>query len=248
MARIALWMLCLLPPLAWGETARVAVAANFAATFATLADRFAATGHHRVVASPGATGKLVAQILHGAPFDLLLAADEASVDLLVARGRVRPQDRYVYAEGILVLWSADSRRSPSPELLQDPALQRVALPNPRHSPYGRAALAALGRLAPGRGDLEHLYGESVAQTLVFVERGGAPVGFVALAQVGDAGGVARGSGYLVPAAFHPPLRQTAALLERGRRNPAALAFWEFLRGAEARRVIEAAGYRRGEAG
>lgn len=222
----------------------VAVAANFARPMAQLAERFTAATGHTARLSVGSTGRLYSQIVAGAPFDLLLAADDDTPARLVAEGHARPEHRLTYAIGQLVLWSAQPGLvDGAGQVLERGGFERLAIANPRLAPYGAAAMEVLRarglaeRLAP-----RLVTGDSIAQAYQFVATGNAALGFVALAQVSAPGTVATGSMWRVPPALHAPIRQDAVLLRRGADNPAAVALLTFLRSAEARALIAAWGY------
>lgn len=215
----------------------VAVAANFATPAKHLAEPFLRETGHRLVLSSGSTGKFYAQIKSGAPYEVLLSADEATPRRLEEDGLAVAGTRFTYATGRLVLWSARPNLAIGEELLRRNELQRLAIANPRLAPYGAAAqqvLENLGLWATMRAKL--VQGENIAQTFQFVSTGNAELGFVALSQVEG------GSHWLVPASLHAPLKQDAVLLVRGRDSAAAASFLEFLRGALARKLIRAYGY------
>ena len=220
----------------------IAVAANFMSAAKRLGAAFAASRGHRVVFSFGSTGQLYTQIAHGAPFDAFLAADEARPERAVADGLGVEGTRFTYAIGVLVLWSADADRiDGTPAVLSDPTLRHVAIANPATAPYGAAAIQTMKALGVSEGLESRLVeGKSISQTYQFVATGNAPVGFIAASQVkvGDTG-----SHWTVPEDMYRPLRQDAVLLERGRDNEAAKAFLEFLKSAEAVKMIEELGYR-----
>ena len=222
-------------------TVRVAVAANFGAVQAELARRFEERTGYRVRASPGATGQLYAQIRHGAPYDVLLAADAERPRLLEEEGLGVPGSRFTYATGRLALYgpTLDSVR-PGGADLRSGFPTHLAIANPRIAPYGAAAeqvLARLGLAAAVRPRI--VQGESIAQTHQFVRSGAAEMGFVALSQVV---GEPRRTYWLVPEDHHAPILQDAVLLRRGEQSAAARAYLRFLRSEEARRVIESHGY------
>ena len=241
---MALWALAAAHTMA-GE-ARVAVAANFAAPMQRIAADFERASGHRLLLSTGATGKFFVQIANGAPFEVFLAADDETPARLEREGLAVPGSRFTYAIGRLVLWSSragyvDERG----EVLERGDFRHLALANPKTAPYGAAAEETLRRL----GLLEKLrprfvQGENIAQTFQFVASGNAELGFVALAQVSGRGTPAGGSLWVVPAAMHAPIRQDAALLARGRDNPAAQAFLAYLKSDQAKAVIRAYGYER----
>jgi molybdate transport system substrate-binding protein len=226
------------PPLP-ADQVRVAVAANFTATMRALASAFQGATGHTVVLSSGSTGKLYAQILHGAPFALFLAADQDRPARLEAAGRA--SDRFTYALGRLVLWSPHPDRvDPRGEVLTRGRFRHLAIANPGTAPYGAAALQVLEHLGLASTlEARLVRGESIAQAYQFVATGNAELGFVALAQVTPD---SRGSRWLVPRALHPPIRQDAVLLPPGRDQPAARALLAYLRGPAARALIGRSGY------
>ena len=222
----------------------VAVAANFAAPMAKIAEAFTAGTGHTVRLSSGATGKFYSQILAGAPFDLLLAADHETPRRLVAEGHAVAGTAYTYALGRLVLWSAQPGLVDGEgAVLASPRYRRLAIANPKVAPYGRAAqevLAARGLREAVAGRI--VTGESIAQTYQFVVSGNAEIGFVALSQVIAPGQVAKGSHWLVPATLHGEIRQDAVLLQRARSSRAARALLDHLRSPETQALIRRYGY------
>lgn len=222
----------------------VAVAANFAGPMQKIAAQFEQDTGHKVVLAFGSTGRFHAQITHGAPFDVLLAADAATPARLEREGLAVPGSRFTYAVGRLVLWSASAGTvDPQGAVLRNPGVTRLALADPKLAPYGAAAVEVLGRL----GLLETLrprlvQGESIGQAYQFVASGNAPMGFVALSQVQVDGRIATGSAWVVPADLHSPLQQDAVLLQRGAANPAALALMRHLRSPATRLLVRAYGY------
>jgi molybdate transport system substrate-binding protein len=215
----------------------IAVAANFAAPARHLAEPFLRETGHRAVLSSGSTGKFYAQIKSGAPFEVLLSADEATPRRLEEDGFAVPGTRFTYATGRLALWSARPNLPLGEALLRKNDFQRLAIANPRLAPYGAAAqevLEKLGLWADVRSKL--VQGENIAQTFQFVSSGNAELGFVALSQVQG------GSRWVVPATLHAPLKQDVVLLARGKDSAAAAAFLEFLRGPFAREVVRSYGY------
>ena len=248
---------------------KVAVAANFAAPMARIAEGFAAATGHTLTLSSGATGKFYAQIVAGAPFEVLLAADDETPKRLVAEGHAVAGTAFSYAIGRLVLWSArpgfvDEQGA----VLAGGSFAHLAIANPKTAPYGAAAMQVLK--ARGLADVlapKLVTGESIAQAYQFVLTGNAELGFVALSQTiaagppqGDQrplggpapqapggpspmpGKPAVGSRWLVPASLHDEIRQDAVLLKRGENNPAARALLDYLKSAPAKDVIRASGY------
>jgi molybdate transport system substrate-binding protein len=222
----------------------VAVASNFSAPMQKIAQAFAQETGHKALLSLGSTGNLYAQISNGAPYQVLLAADEATPRKLEAEGLGVAGSRFTYATGSLVLWSKQTGLvDEKGEVLRSGKFDRIAMANPKLAPYGAAAVQTLTQL----GLLQTLQakvvqGENIAQTYQFVVSENAQLGFVALSQIMAEGRMAQGSAWVVPGHLHAPIRQDAVLLAKGRESPAAAAFMRFLRGEQARAVIRTFGY------
>lgn len=222
----------------------VAVASNFAAPIARIGQAFTAATGHVLKLSSGSTGKFYAQIVAGAPFEVLLAADEETPKKLIDGGQAVPGTGFTYAIGRLALWSArpgfvDGQGA----VLTSESYQHLAIANPRTAPYGAAAMQVL----QARGLTEALKprlvtGESIAQAYQFVATGHAELGFVALSQVLGPGKAEAGSWWLVPAELHRPIRQDAVLLKAGQDNPAARALLDFLKSDAPRQTLREFGY------
>ncbi len=229
----------------WADPVQIAVASSFAGPIKPVADLFAQkTGHHLNIAT-GASGKFYVQIRNGAPFEVLLSADDAVPSRLEQEHLAVAGSRFTYAIGRLVLWSDKTGWvDDTGNVLRQGRFDHLALANPKVAPYGAAAVEVLRKL----GLLETLsprfvLGENVAQAQQFIRSGNAELGFIALSQVEENGQLtAGGSVWKIPAHLHPPLRQDAVLLEKGRNNPAARAFLQFLAGTEAKALIERFGY------
>lgn len=242
-------LIALLLPLALAGAARaaevqVAVAANFMVPMQKIAAAFERETGHKAVLSFGSTGRIYAQVRNGAPFDVLVSADDETPLRLEQEGRTVPGTRFTYAVGRLVLWSAmpgvvDDQGA----VLRRPGDGKIAIADPRLAPYGAAAAQAMHELGLAKALQPRLVqGDSIAQAHQFVATGNAPMGFVALSQVMADGRIARGSAWIVPAQLHEPLRQDAVLLAAGRDNPAARALLTWLRSDAARVIIRAHGY------
>lgn len=225
-------------------TVQVAVAANMAAPMQEIAAGFQAATGHRAVLALGSTGKLYAQVRHGAQFQVLVAADQETPARLEQEGLAARGSRFTYATGRLVLWSADAAAVDAQgAVLRQPPRGKLALADPRVAPYGAAAVATLTRLGVLQAWQPHLVqGESVGQAFQFAASGNARFGFVALSQVMAQGRIARGSAWIVPAQLHAPLQQDAVLLAPGAAAPAAKALLDYLRSDAARAVLRGYGY------
>lgn len=223
---------------------QVAVAANFAGPMERIAAAFQRdTGHKAIVAS-GATGKFYAQIRNGAPFEVLLAADDEIPAKLETEGHAVAGSRFTYATGRLVLWSAkEGVVDANGAVLKTGNYQHLAIANPKTAPYGAAAVATLDKLGLGATVQPRIVqGENIAQAWQFASTGNAELGFVAQSQVWRDGKFTSGSGWIVPSAMHDPIRQDAALLAKGAKNPAAEALLHYLKGDKAKAMIRAYGY------
>lgn len=249
--------MCILPPLrrsliltallagaAHADTVSVAVAANFTAPMQKIAAEFAKDTGHKAELSFGATGKFYAQISQGAPFGILLSADDTIPARLAREGKAVADSRFTYAVGKLVLWSRqEGYVDAQGAVLKTGQFQHVAIANPKLAPYGLAAQQTLARL----GLLEQIrprfvQGENIGQTYQFAATGNAELGFVALSQVMEDGKIKSGSAWLVPPSMHASIRQDAIVLNPAKDNAAAKALMDYLKGDKARAIITAYGY------
>jgi len=231
-------------PLALADEVQVAVAANFTAPMQEIAQAFEQDTGHRVVAAFGSTGQLYAQISHGAPFEVFLAADATTPARIEQDGLAVTGTRFTYATGALALWSADaSLISDGEQLLRSGSFQHLAIANPKTAPYGLAAKQVMQRLGLSAA-LAHtlVEGQSIGQTYQFVASGNAELGFVALSQVYRNGEITTGSAWQLPAELYEPIHQDAVLLDKGADNPAAAALLSYLKGERAAAIIRSYGY------
>lgn len=230
-------------PLAADEV-QVAVAANFSAPMQKIAADFEKDSGHTIRMVSGSTGKFYAQIKNGAPFDVLLAADDETPLKLEKEGAGVPGSRFTYAIGKLVLWSAKAGVvDDKGEVLKRGDFRHLALANPKLAPYGLAATETLAALKLTDALQPMLVvAENITQAQQYIATGNAELGFVALSQVIKDGRIAEGSAWIVPAALYSPIRQDAVLLDNGRGKAAAEALLKYLKGDKARAVILAYGY------
>ena len=245
---LALFFLCFLPSTQAAEL-RIAVATNFTRTATALARQFEHDTGHTVRLAFGSTGKHYAQIIHGAPFDIFLAADERRPALLEKNGNAVPGSRFTYAQGRLVLWSPDATLiDANAEVLGSNRFRKLAIANPKLAPYGMAAKEVL----QARGLWEKLQprlvrGENIGQTFQFVRTGNAPLGFVAASQVfsnnsaddGSENNKVAGSYWEPPQSLYTPIIQQAILIKD---TPTARDFIEFIKSDAARSLIQKHGY------
>ena len=230
----------LMPASALAREVRVAVAANFTGAAKEISALFEKRHGHRAVLSFGSTGQLYTQITQGAPYEVLLAADQARPERLESEGRAVAKTRFTYALGRLVLYSTNKTLVRGRETLRGAGFMRLAIANPDTAPYGAAAVAAMTALGVYEAVKPKIVqGNNIAQAYQFVAPGNAELGFVALSQVARSDA---GSRWLVPASLHQPIAQDAVLLKVGVDNGAARDLLAFMKGPEARVVIEKFGY------
>ena len=226
------------------DEVQVAVAANFTAPMKEIAAQFEQATGHKVLATFGATGKFYAQIKNGAPFDVLLAADDETPVKLEKEGAAVANSHFTYAIGKLVLWSAQHGLvDDKGEVLAKGSFAHLAIANPKLAPYGAAAVETLQKLKLyGALEPKIVQGDSIAQAHQFVVSGAAPLGFVAMSQVFEGGKLKSGSVWVVPATMYGQIRQDAVILDKGKGKAAVDAFLAYLKGDKAKAVIRAYGY------
>lgn len=237
------WLLAT-PQLVWPGEAYIAVASNFLNPVKEIATRFKQETGNRVILISGSTGKLYAQARHGAPFDVLLAADSKRPVLLEREGIGVTGTRFTYAVGNLVLWSLKRGEVKGEKSLKQLNEGKLAIANPKTAPYGRAARQTLEHLGHWKKLQPHLVrGENIAQTLQFVATENARLGFVAKSQLTDPRLKSKGSRWEVPADMHEPILQQAILLKKGFDNSYAKQFLKYMHGSVAKKIIRKYGYR-----
>jgi molybdate transport system substrate-binding protein len=229
--------------IAAADEVQVAVAANFTAPIQKIAPDFEKDTGHKIVPSFGSTGKFYSQIKNGAPFEVLLAADDETPAKLVKEEAAVAGSQFTYAIGKLVLWSAKPGLvDDAGEVLKRGAFAHIALANPKLAPYGAAGLETMKTL----GVLDSMQAklvtaENIGQTYQLISSGNAELGFIALSQVLKEGKIG-GSAWIVPAKYYPQIRQDAVILNNGKGKAAAEALMKYLRGDKAKALIKAYGY------
>ena len=245
--RLFTWFLFVVVTLAvapaFAEQVLVAVAANFVPPFREIAIEFERTTGHNVQVAAGSSGNFYSQIKNGAPFDVFFSADNERPKLLGEEGFGVKDSRFTYAIGRLVLWSPNADLIKGEETLRFKQYKRLAMANPKTAPYGVAAMEAMQKLELWEGiQSQIVIGESLGQTMGFIESGNAQLGFVALSQVMDPKIKGKGSRWDVPTNLHEPIKQDVILLTKGKNNPAAKALMEFIGSPQAKAIIERYGY------
>ena len=228
--------------IAAADQVRIAVASNFYEPMQEIARQFELESKHTVLVSAGSSGKLYAQIVHGAPFHIFFSADIAKPRSLIDESLANDDSLFSYAIGRLVLWSPMQGMDVE-SVLRNGAYEKLALANPRFAPYGQAAVDVFITLEEGDGidQSRWVFGENIAQTWQFVNTGNTDLGFVALSQV-RSGGSQTGSYWIVPQHMHTPIQQDAVVLAGYDQSIAVNDFLFFLKGQKGQAIINAYGY------
>ena len=219
----------------FGEMSNAAMAeGELSSALKEIADRYERQSGVQVKLSFGASGALTQQIQNGAPFDLFFSADMDYPRQLIAAGEADEASLYPYAVGKLVLWvpanSPLDVEHQGMNVLLDQSVKKIAIGNPEHAPYGRAAVAALKHAGMYDQVAERLVlGENISQAAQFVESGNAQVGFVALAHAVAPGMRGKGKYWEVPVDAYPPLTQGVVLLSHSKHKKEATAFLEYIK-------------------
>ena len=225
---------------------RVAAAADLKFALDELDAQFEKQTGRRLNVSYGSSGNFFAQIQNGAPFDVLLSADIEYPRKLEAAGLAEPGTLYEYAVGRIVIWMPADARADVAKLgwkaLLEPGLERIAIANPEHAPYGRAAVAALRNAGVYEQVRRRLvYGENIAQAAQFVASGSAQAGILALS-LAVSPPMRAGKRWEIPADMHPPIEQGAIILKSAKDKEGARAFLAFLKSDAARKILESYGF------
>ncbi len=225
----------------------VAAAADLNPALNEIGQRFEQkTGIH-VRHSFGASGALTQQIQNGAPFDVFFSADLDYPRQLIAQGHADAASLYKYALGKLVLWVlADSPLDVEHQkmnVLLDPSVKKIAIANPQHAPYGRAAVMALQHAAVYDKVADRFVrGENISQTAQFVESGNAQAGFVALAHAVSPAVKDKGKFWIIPADYYPPLEQGVVLITKSQHRQEARQFLDFIKTRQAAEIFQKYGF------
>jgi len=225
----------------------VAAAADLSTALKEIGDGYQKKSGIQVKLSFAASGALTEQIQNGAPFDLFFSADMDYPRRLITASYADGATLYQYAVGKLVLWApADSPLDPEHkgmDVLLDPSVKKIAIANPQHAPYGRAAVAALKHYGLYDQVADRLVlGENVSQSAQFVESGNAQVGFVALAHALAPGMQGKGKYWEVPVDAYPPLAQGVVVLAHSQHKKEAAEFLEYIKMTGATDVLRKYGF------
>lgn len=242
------WILLVLSPgvAPAAEEITIAAASDLNYAFKELIAEYEKTTGNRVKLTLGSSGNFYAQIQNGAPFDLYFSADIGYPKKLEEAGLAVPGSVYRYAVGRIVLWTNRSSGldvSKGLPLLVDPSIKKIAIANPKHAPYGRAAVAAMEHFKVYDQVKDKLVlGENISQAAQFVESGACDIGVIALSLALAPTMKARGTYWEVPASAHPPLEQGAVLLKSSTHQDAASKFLEFIKGSEGQEIMKRYGF------
>ena len=240
-------ILLLLSSLSATQSLTIAAAADLSTALPEIAAHYEKQTGVDVKLSFGSSGNLTTQIENGAPFDIFLSADEDYPNQLIAKNLADKSTLYRYAVGRLVLWTPNGI---VPDLqkvgimaLLAPSIKKIAIANPEHAPYGRAAEAALKYFALYDQIASKLVlGENVSQATQFVASGNAQAGLIPLAHALSPALQGKGQYWTVPLDAYPVLNQAAVVLTRSKQQPAARKFLEFLRTPEATSLLTRYGF------
>jgi molybdate transport system substrate-binding protein len=231
---------------AQGQEIRIAAAADLKFAMGELTEKFEKQSETKVHVTYGSSGNFFSQLQNGAPFDLFFSADVEYPKKLEAAGLAEPGTLYEYAVGRIVIWTpADGKVDVAKEgwkTLLDASVEKIAIANPEHAPYGRAAVAALqnaGIYASVKDKL--VYGENISQAAQFVQSGNAQAGIVAMS-LAVSPAMHDGKRWEIPAESHPAIEQGAIVLKEAKNKDAARAFLEFVKSAAGRAILTKYGF------
>lgn len=228
------------------EELTIAAASDLNFAIKDLVAEFEKESGHRVRLSLGSSGNFYAQIQNGAPFDLYFSADIGYPQKLEEAGLVVPGSVYRYAVGRIVLWTSHSARrdvSKGLEVLSDSVVKKIAIANPKHAPYGRAAVAAMQHFQVYDQAKDRLIlGENISQAAQFVESGSCDIGIIALSLAMAPSMKTAGTYWEIPAESHPPLEQGAAIVKTSTHQKAAKQFLEFMQSPKGREIMTRYGF------
>jgi molybdate transport system substrate-binding protein len=225
---------------------RIAAAADLQFAMNDLVGQYEKSTGQKVSVSYGSSGNFRTQIENGAPFDLFFSADVQYPKLLISARLADANTLYIYAFGQLVLWAPAGANLQLPQrgfrVLEDPRVAKIAIANPEHAPYGRAAVAALRKAGVYDAVKAKLvYGENISQAAQFAESGSAQVGILALSLT-YVDSMKSGERWEVPADMYPPLEQAAVVVHASANKPAAHAFLDYVKTAAAKEILARYGF------
>jgi len=243
---IVLFAVLLAGSYAPAQAVKVAAAADLKFAMVELAAQFEKQSGAKLGVTYGSSGNFLTQIQNGAPFDLFFSADSEYPKKLEAAGLTEPGILREYAVGRIVIWApSDSGIDAATDgwkSLLDQRVKKIAIANPEHAPYGRAALAAMKKAGIYERVKDKLvYGENISQAAEFVQSGNAQVGIVALS-LAMSPAMKNGSRWEIPADSYPAITQAAVLLRTSKNKDAARRFLDFVSGSQGREILQRFGF------
>lgn len=232
--------------IAVAEEITIAAASDLNFAFREIAAAYENTTGNHVRLTLGSSGNFFAQIQNGAPFDLYFSADISYPKKLEEAGLVVPGSLYPYAIGRIVLWAGKDSHldlSKGLEILREPAIRKIAIANPKHAPYGRAAVAAMEHFKVY--DLvkdKLILGENISQAAQFIESGACDIGIIALSLAAAPAMKSKGTYWEVSAEAHPPLEQGAVIVKQSKNQEAARQFLDFIKGPSGQGIMKRYGF------
>jgi molybdate transport system substrate-binding protein len=228
------------------EEIRVAAAADLEFAMKDVAAQFEKQTGTKVEVTYGSSGNFFSQLQNGAPFDLFFSADIDYPRKLEAAGLAEPGTVYRYGIGRIAIWTPADAKLDVVRLgwktLLDPSVQKIAIANPEHAPYGRAAVAALqGAGIYDQVKAKLVYGENISQAAQFVQSGNAQAGIVAVS-LAVSPGMKEGKRWEIPVDLHPSIEQAAILLKASKNKTGARAFLEFVKSERGRATLSQYGF------
>jgi molybdate transport system substrate-binding protein len=225
----------------------VAAASDLNFAFKELTGEFEKASGIRVRLSLGSSGNFFSQIQNGAPFDLYFSADIGYPKKLEEASLAVPRSLYRYAVGRIVVWvpanSPLEVEKLGMEALLDPSIKRVAIANPKHAPYGRAAVAAMQHFnVHDRVKDKLVLGENISQAAQFIESGSSDIGIIALSLALAPVMKEAGKYWEIPATAHSPIEQGAVILKGSHNQEAARKFLDFIRGTHGQEIMKRYGF------
>jgi len=228
------------------EVITIGAASDLNFAFREIATEYEKTSGNQVRLTLGSSGNFYAQIQNGAPFDLYFSADIAYPRKLEEAGLTVPGSLYQYAIGRIVLWAGKDSHldlSRGLEILREPAIRKIAIANPKHAPYGRAAVAAMEHFKVYDQVKDKLIlGENISQAAQFIESGACDIGIIALSLAVAPAMKSKGTYWEVPAETHPPLEQGAVILKSSKQQESAKQFLAFIKGERGQEIMKRYGF------
>lgn len=231
---------------AYSEEIAVAAASDLNFAIKEIVAEYEKTSGHHVKLSLGSSGNFYAQIQNGAPFDLYFSADIGYPKKLEEAGLIVPGSVYRYAAGRIVVWTGNESHidvAQGMDSLKAPHIKKIAIANPKHAPYGRAAVAAMEHFkVHDQVKARLVLGENISQAAQFIESGACEIGIIALSLALAPTMKSKGTYWEVPASAHPPLEQGAAILKSSKQQEVAKQFLEFMKGKQGQEIMTRYGF------